>query len=340
MPDADRVHRLRHARAPHLVLDDQLQLGIGVEAVGPRPVRHDVPGVDELAWGGRGVCGEPRPHLDAPGIVFGRKVDLHLTIETAQPGRDKSRLGTAERVGCTGGAGMTMVTLIRHAHPQAAITGWWRARRATPVSATSADSRPPRCAIGSWRSDSPPTSCSRSCPDSGDSHRSWRPRRRAGDRAGLRPLRAPSRRRRRHPVGRDPRSLNVVPYETPDEPFSPGGEYSASRQRATRVLAEVTARYPERAGDDRVARGLHQAVCLQLLGARLSVPRDIPPVTGAHVDDHVDDEHRARGISGDSSATTTPPTSRACVWCHDAVHDFADDRLLARAAAGQRRTRQ
>ena len=90
---------------------------------GPRPVRHDVPGVDELPRGRLGVLGEPLPHFEAARIVFGRKVNLHLTIETAQPGRDKSRLGMAERVGCTGGAGMTMVTLIRHAHPQAAITG-------------------------------------------------------------------------------------------------------------------------------------------------------------------------------------------------------------------------
>ena len=46
--DADRVHRLGHAGAAQLVVDDQLQLGLGVEAPRPRPVRHDVAGVDQV----------------------------------------------------------------------------------------------------------------------------------------------------------------------------------------------------------------------------------------------------------------------------------------------------
>ncbi len=67
---------------------------------------------------------------------------------------------------------------------------------------------------------------------------------------------------------------NVVPYETPDEPFAPGGESLRElEQRATRALADVTARYP----DGRVTivshGGFISAVCQQLLGARLSEPR-------------------------------------------------------------------
>ena len=83
---------LRHAGPPHLVVDDELELGIGVEPVGQGPVRHHVPGVDELPRGRLGVLGEPRPNFEAARVIFGRKIDLHLTIETAQPGRDKSRV--------------------------------------------------------------------------------------------------------------------------------------------------------------------------------------------------------------------------------------------------------
>ena len=68
---------LRHARPPHLVVDDQLQLGIGVEPLRRRPVRHDVAGVDQLAAARVGVLLEPAPDLDAPGIVFGGQVDVH-----------------------------------------------------------------------------------------------------------------------------------------------------------------------------------------------------------------------------------------------------------------------
>ena len=75
--DADRVDRFRDAGAPHLVFDDQLQRGIGVEPVGPRPVRHDEPRVDELRGVGVGVLGEPAPHFDAARVVFGRQVDVH-----------------------------------------------------------------------------------------------------------------------------------------------------------------------------------------------------------------------------------------------------------------------
>lgn len=67
---------------------------------------------------------------------------------------------------------------------------------------------------------------------------------------------------------------NVVPYQTPDEPFSPGGESLRElEQRAERVLADLLVTYP----DERVVivshGGFISAVCLQLLGARLSEPR-------------------------------------------------------------------
>ena len=67
---------------------------------------------------------------------------------------------------------------------------------------------------------------------------------------------------------------NVLPYETPDEPFSPGGETLREfEQRAKRALADILARYR----DQRVAivshGGFISAVCLQLLGAQITVPR-------------------------------------------------------------------
>ena len=67
---------------------------------------------------------------------------------------------------------------------------------------------------------------------------------------------------------------NVVPYETPDEPFSPGGEsLRAFEQRAARVLADLTARYRSERVTVVSHGGLISGVCLQLLGTRLSEPR-------------------------------------------------------------------
>ena len=48
VPDADRVRGLDRARAPHLVLDDELQGGVGVEPVRLGPVGHDETRVDEI----------------------------------------------------------------------------------------------------------------------------------------------------------------------------------------------------------------------------------------------------------------------------------------------------
>ncbi len=68
--------------------------------------------------------------------------------------------------------------------------------------------------------------------------------------------------------------FTVVPHETPDQPFSPGGETLREfEQRAERGLADVLHRY----GDQRVViishGGFISAVCLQLLGARITEPR-------------------------------------------------------------------
>ena len=85
--DADRVHRLRHAGPLHLALDDELRLGIGVEAPRPRPVRDDEPGVDELARRRLRVLLEPGPHLEPPRIVFGRQIEVHRSpIQTGSAG--------------------------------------------------------------------------------------------------------------------------------------------------------------------------------------------------------------------------------------------------------------
>jgi probable phosphoglycerate mutase len=70
--------------------------------------------------------------------------------------------------------------------------------------------------------------------------------------------------------------FNVVPDETPDEPFSPGGESLRDlEERADRALADVVARYP----DERVVivshGGFISAICLRLLGARITAPRGL-----------------------------------------------------------------
>ena len=77
MADADRVDRLRRAHPPHLVFDDQLQRRIGVEPVRAGPVRHDEAGVNKLLRRRLRMLGEPLPHFDAAGIIFGGKVDIH-----------------------------------------------------------------------------------------------------------------------------------------------------------------------------------------------------------------------------------------------------------------------
>ena len=89
---------------------------------------------------------------------------------------------------------------------------------------------------------------------------------------------------------------NVVPYETPDEPFSPGGESLRELEaRASRVLADVTTRHP----DERVTivshgglieRGVPAAPRRAAFRAARVLAR-----AHAHVDDHLDDERRARG---------------------------------------------
>ena len=71
MADADRVHRLRHAGAAHLVVDDQLQLGLGVESPRRRPVR--APRSPRRRGRRRVGCGcssNQRAHLDPARIVL------------------------------------------------------------------------------------------------------------------------------------------------------------------------------------------------------------------------------------------------------------------------------
>ena len=69
---------------------------------------------------------------------------------------------------------------------------------------------------------------------------------------------------------------NVVPYATPDKRFSPGGETLREfEQRARRALTGILARYPDRRVVVVSHGGFISAVCLQLLGAQITVPRGI-----------------------------------------------------------------
>ena len=64
------------ARA-QLVVDDQLVDRVGVEPPGLRPVRRDVAGLGQLAARRPRVGRQPRPHLDAAGIVLRRQLEVH-----------------------------------------------------------------------------------------------------------------------------------------------------------------------------------------------------------------------------------------------------------------------
>ena len=70
VPDADRVERLRDTGALELVVDDELELGLGVEPPRLGPVRGDVARVDEL---GRGRVPGARPASAAPRAAEGRR---------------------------------------------------------------------------------------------------------------------------------------------------------------------------------------------------------------------------------------------------------------------------
>jgi broad specificity phosphatase PhoE len=215
----------------------------------------------------------------------------------------------AERVGCTGGAGMTMLTLIRHAHPQAAITGVVAGPKGdTGLSdlgrRQAAALRDRLMALG-FTTDVVLTSI---LPRAVETARILAPalgepeieqdcdlcELHPGDADGI-------------PWDEYRARYNVVPYETPDKPFSPGGESLRElEQRATRVLADVTARHP----DERVTivshGGFISAACLQLLGARLTVPRGFL-LSPAHT----------------SMTTWTTSTEREGLWRLERYNDAA-----------------
>ena len=126
------------AGAAHLVLDDQLQLGLGVEAVRRRPVRHDVAGVDEL---GRRRARDARSNQARTSTrrgssSAGRSTSMRLSDATARRRDDPHRevlRGAAVRVAERAARAVDLVLAREPAHLLRGFREPEHARRADRV---------------------------------------------------------------------------------------------------------------------------------------------------------------------------------------------------------------